>query len=267
MATMQLNILSLTLGMQTNFSVFLPSYVPSRENAGKSYGEIYPRGERFKALWLIGSEYGDDSEILRNTAVARYAQEHNLAVIMPTGNNKLYTDDPRGQKFMRHITEELWEICTGQLAISSKPEDNFIGGVSLGAYAALKAAMQYPERYSQVLMIDGAFAPDLGGTYIKAMNEKIAAEGFAIHVGLDDAGEEDLELYDVAKAHIAAGATMPKVTVCLMEGGELSGYAAEAAENLAALGFDVCKKVYAETNEWDYRDAAIKDGIAAVTAG
>ncbi len=266
MATMQINILSLTLGMQANFSVFLPSYVPSRKDGEKDYSEIYPRDVRFPALWLIGSEYGDDAELLRNTAIARYAQEKNMAVILPTTNNKLYTDDPKGQKFLRHITEELWTICTGQLAISDKREDNFIGGVSLGAYAALKAAIQCPEKYSKVIMIDGAFGPNIGGTYIKDLNEKIAAEGLSIHVGLDDAGPEDLELYEQAKEKIASGADMPKVYISIMEGGELSQYAMDAAENLKAVGFDVSKTVYIEQNEWDYRDAALKAGISAVAA-
>ncbi len=266
MATLQINFLSLTLGMQANFSVFLPSYVPSRANAAKDYSEIYPRGERFRALWLIGSEYGDDAELLNNTAVARYAQENNLAVIMPATNNKLYSEDPKGQKFLRHITEELWTICTGQMAISPKREDNFIGGVSLGAYAALKAALRNPDKYSKVLMIDGAFGPDLFGTYLKDLNAKIAAEGLAVHVGLDDAGPEDYELFDLAKGLIQGGGPKPKISVSVMENGELAGHAAEAADNLQALGFDTVKTVYAEQNEWEYRDAAIRDGIRGFLA-
>ena len=62
MATLQMNILSFTWGMQANFSVFLPSLVPTKDNAKETYEEIYPRDVRFKTLWLIGSEYGDDSE-------------------------------------------------------------------------------------------------------------------------------------------------------------------------------------------------------------
>ncbi|MBR2843221.1 MAG: hypothetical protein IKF06_08100, partial [Lachnospiraceae bacterium] len=112
MATLQMNFLSFTWGMQANFSVFLPSLVPTKDYAKESYEEIYPRDVRFKTLWLIGSEYGDDSEFLRNSGIARYAQEHNLAVVMPCTNNKLYSEDPKGQKFIRHITEELWTVAT-----------------------------------------------------------------------------------------------------------------------------------------------------------
>ena len=58
MATLQMNFLSMSLGMQTNVTVFLPGFSPSPASAGKPYAEIYPRGERFRTLWLLGTETG-----------------------------------------------------------------------------------------------------------------------------------------------------------------------------------------------------------------
>ena len=65
MATLQTNFLSMRLGMQTNVTVFLPSTMPGPSIAGKTNKELYPRGEKFKTLWLLGTEYGDDSELLK----------------------------------------------------------------------------------------------------------------------------------------------------------------------------------------------------------
>ena len=258
MATLQMNILSFTWGMQANFCVFLPSLVPTKDNAKETYEEIYPRDVRFKTLWLIGSEYGDDSEFLRNSGIARYAQEHNLAVVMPCTNNKLYSEDPKGQKFIRHITEELWTVATCSLAISDKREDNYIGGVSLGAYAALKAALLNPEKYSKVVLFEGAFEEDLKETYLKDFNEGLAEKGVSIHVGLDDALPDDAELFDKGKALAESGAPLPEISVSYRGSGELSAYAARAAQNLRELGFAVREKKYEVDDLWEFCDQALK---------
>lgn len=264
MATLQMNILSFTLGMQMNFSVFLPSLVPTKENAEKSYETLYPRDVKFKTLWLIGSEFGDDSEFLRNTGIARYAQEHNLAVVMPCTNNKLYSEDPKGQKFIRHITEELWTICTGTMAISDKREDNYIGGVSLGAYAALKAAFLSPEKFSKVFLFEGAFEENLEGTYLKDLNDSLAERGVSIHVGLDDALPDDAELYDKGKALAESGAELPEISVSYRKDAEFSPYAQRAAENLRQLGFSVWEDVYEIDDLWDFCDEALKAELMEV---
>ena len=62
MATLQMNFLSMKLGMQTNVSVFLPGFVPSPDAAGKSNAALYPVDERFRTLWLLGSTCGDDGQ-------------------------------------------------------------------------------------------------------------------------------------------------------------------------------------------------------------
>lgn len=258
MATLQMNILSLTLGMQMNFSVFLPSFVPARKNALKSYEELYPRGERFKTLWLLGTEYGDDAEILRNTGIARYAQEHNMAVVFPCGNNRLYSEDPKGQKYLRHITEELWTICTGTFALSQKREDNFISGVSLGAYAALKAALRNPDKYSKVILFGGVFQKDIKNTYFADLCGSIAADGLAPHFALDDAEEDDAELVCAAEAVKAAGKELPRVSVSWREGAEFAPYAERAAENMKNFGFTVREKKYETQELWDFCDRAIR---------
>ncbi len=261
MATLQMNILSTTLGMQTNFSVFLPSYVPAKENACVAdYNTLYPQGVKFKTLWLLGTEFGDDQELLTNTAIARYAQKHNLAVVMPCTNNKLYSEDPKGQKFLHHITEELWTISHGSLALSEKREDNFIGGVSIGAYAALKAALRNPGKYSKVLMFGGAFEENIAGTYFADLNKAIAETGSSIHVGLDDALPDDAEVVSLAKELIAFRNPQPEISISWRENDEFAPYAQRAAENLDKLGFNLRQNVYGPQYDdlWDFCDLALR---------
>jgi len=257
MATLQMNFLSMKLGMQTNVSVFLPSYIPSPESAAKSFSALYPAGERFPTLWLLGTETGDDGEWLRESAVLRLAQKHGLAVVFPCGYEKLYSDDPRGQKFTGYITEELYAVCTGTFPLSRRREDNIIGGASLGAYAALKCALRAPERFGSVLMLGGAYEKNITEGYFPALKAEMARNGLVPPLALDDAPADDAELI------AAPGAPKPDVWLGRAEGSPLADCAARAAANLRADGFRVmADKVYPGEEDWDFRDAALSDALA-----
>ena len=238
MATLQMNILSLRLGMQMNFSVYLPSYVPSKENAKKTYAEIYPRGETFKTLWLLPSEYGDDQELIGHTAILRYAEQKGFAVVFPCPLNRQYSNEYPGQKFLDFITDELWTVCHGTFALSEKREDNLIGGVSLGAYGALKGAMRNPEKYGGVLMIGGACEEDLKG---------------------------GAEILPAAKALRESGTEKPEISIFWAGNDPLAPFAQRAARNLSALGYPVRAKEFADCGDsWEFRDLALKEAIEAL---
>ena len=193
MATLQMNILSMKLGMQSNFTVILPSFRPGVD-AGKELSELYPRDVRFRTLWLLPSEYGDDIEELHYTSIQRYADETGIAVVMPAPLNRMYSNDPTNQKFIDYITEELWSLGHGTFALSYKKEDNYIGGFSLGAYGALKAALRNTDKYSKVFMIGGVFEENIKDGYFRDINARIAEQGLIPHLPLDDAlpGDEEL---------------------------------------------------------------------------
>lgn len=255
MATLQMNILSMKLGMQSNFTVILPSFRPGAD-AGKELSELYPRDVRFKTLWLLPSEYGDDIEELHYTSIQRYADATGIAVVMPAPLNRMYSNDPTNQKFIDYITEELWSLCHGTFALSYAREDNYIGGFSLGAYGAIKAAFRNPDKYSKVFMIGGVFEKGIKDGYFKDINARIAEQGLIPHLPLDDAlpGDEEIP--------VPEGNDLPKVAVYFASEDSLSDYARRAVENLRTAGLDVESKEYPGKDTWDFRDEALK---AAVT--
>lgn len=256
MASLQMNILSMKLGMQSNITVILPSYIPNVENGKKTYDEIYKRNISFKTLWLLPSEYGDDSEAMKYTSIQRYADEKNIAVVMPAPLNRMYSDDPTNQKFTEYITEELWSVCHGTFALSAKREDNFIGGISLGGYGAMKAALQRPDRYSKVFMIGGAFEEGIKEGYFKELNARIAGDGLIPHLPLDDAKEGDEEL------KVPDDSLLPEAAVFYAAKDSLSGFGKRAGNNLKKAGFTVTVKEYETEDNWDFRDCALKEAIS-----
>ena len=261
MATLQMNFLSMKLGMQTNVTVFLPGYVPSPENAGKTDAELYPVGERFRTLWLLGTACGDDGEWLRESGVLRLAEKHRIALVFPCVYEKLYSDDPKGQKFSEAIADELYAVCTGMFPLSRHREDNLIGGAQLGAYGALKCALARPEKFGGVVMLGGAYERGIREGYFSALNAELARCGMTPHCELDDAGEAGAELLP------KPGAPLPDVWLARAGGDPLADYARRAAENLRADGFRVlAERVYEGPDDWDFRDKAIADALAALCA-
>ena len=263
MATFQMNYLSTMLGMQTNFSVFFPSFEPGKDDAEKSIGELYPRGRKFPVLWLLHSDTGDDGEYLKYTNILRYAQKRGIAVVMPCGYNMMYSDDPTGQKFLKLVTRELRVLCRSYFPFSDRREDNFIGGVSLGAYGALKAALFEPEQYAKAVLIDGGFEENMTDGFLHALRALDEKQGLVPPSPLDDAPPEQMEPYAAAKKNAEEGVRLPKFLMAWGEESETAAYSRTGAEKLAALGYDVTQKAYAGMGRgWDLWDAALKDALS-----
>ena len=268
MATLQMNVLSMKLGMQTNVSVFLPSFTPCPEAAGKTDAELYPMGKKYPALWLLADETGDDSQWLRLSDAADLAQRYGFAVVMPCPYEKLYSEESPGQKFTSYITEELWAVCTGMFPISPNREDNIIGGAGLGAYGALKCALTAPDRFGKAVLIGGVYEDDIKGGYFAALKKAMEENGLVPPLGLDDAPEDDAELRCKAAALKEAGKPLPEVWISYAGLSRMAVFGKRAAANLRADGFDT--EFGGETDggdNWSFRNDALARAFRWFAAG
>ena len=68
-------------------SVYLPSDAVDFNNQYLSEGP-------YKALVLLHGVLGSDQDWVNQTRILRYAKEKNLALIMPSGENHFYVDQP-----------------------------------------------------------------------------------------------------------------------------------------------------------------------------
>lgn len=152
MAILHTNFLSQALGRQVTFTAIIPTY--SVEDAFKQRDDVYAP-KKFKTLWLLHGFSGDENDYLYYTNVALYAQKHQIAVIMPPACNQGYSDDPDGSKHFSFITKEMLEVARFLFPLSEKREDNFIGGLSMGALGAMKISLAYPHYFSKVLLMSG----------------------------------------------------------------------------------------------------------------
>ncbi|MBE6569594.1 MAG: esterase family protein [Ruminococcaceae bacterium] len=92
------------------------------------------------------------------TDIEKYVEGTGFAVIMPYASIDWYTDMRDGQKWRTFLGEELPAVChTLYPQLSTKREDTYIGGVSMGGYGTYALALTYPEKYHAAFGFSGAY--------------------------------------------------------------------------------------------------------------
>lgn len=111
----------------------------------------------YKTLYLLHGIFGDETDWISGTRIARWAMDHDLAVIMPAGDNHFYIDQPgEGYEYGRFISQELVELTRLLFPLSHQKEETFIGGLSMGGWGALINALRHPETFGGVIALSPA---------------------------------------------------------------------------------------------------------------
>ena len=143
MAFCEVHIYSESLGVQTTVNVI----IPQRETRGEIGVSNNAGKNKYKCLYLLHGLSDDHTIWQRRTSIERYAQEYGICVIMPFGGRSFYTDMKYGEKYYTYISEELPRLMQELFPVSDKREDNYIAGLSMGGYGALKIGMKNCERF------------------------------------------------------------------------------------------------------------------------
>ena len=132
MALIQFTYVSNVLLRSVPVQVILPADKLSPE------GEYLPL-KKYKTLYLLNGLWGSHVDWVSGTRIQRWAEERDLAVVMPAGENSFYVDRPGFHtEYGKWIGEELVEITRRMFPLSHKREDTFIGGLSMGGFGALR---------------------------------------------------------------------------------------------------------------------------------
>lgn len=114
----------------------------------------------YKTLILLHGMTDDHSVWHRRTSIERYADEKNIAVVMPTTRLGWYTNTHAGERWFDYISDELILAVRRMLpALSHRREDTFVAGLSMGGYGALKCALKRPDLFSKAAVMSAA--PDI----------------------------------------------------------------------------------------------------------
>lgn len=111
----------------------------------------------FKSLYLLHGFHGSGTDWLYNTQIRDLAAQHNIAVFLPSGENHFYVDDvEKNELFGQFIGDELVAFTRAMFPLSTKREDTFIGGLSMGGYGALRNGLKYNNQFGKVIALSSA---------------------------------------------------------------------------------------------------------------
>lgn len=264
------NFLSKTLMKQTNVTMILPSWTLFDEAKGKA--ESYLPGTKFQTLYLFHGGTGDDSDYINFSNIVRYADEHKVAVVMPCGYNSSYINAPDDAlpwpaRYWDYIFEELPKVCEAMFPISTKREDTFVAGLSMGSMAATKWAVYGGDRCCAAVVMSGGGMDttsimsvveqscDNGDTDFAVDTESMAAQGIRF-------ADPDSDLFRTAKRNAEEGKKLPKIFMTCGGNDFIRVFAQASRDLLTEYGYDVqYDEVPGYAHEWDFWDLSLRKAL------
>lgn len=168
MAVLDVHFYSDVLQVSTAMTVILPQrprteigLTPSSVgDAGRPAGSTGGDTPAPPLLYLLHGLGDDESTWLRRTSIDRYAANTGLAVVMPRGDRSFYQDEAHGSRYWTFLSEELPAVVQDFFRVSTRREDTFVAGLSMGGYGAMRWALAQPWRFAAAATLSGAL--DLG---------------------------------------------------------------------------------------------------------
>jgi S-formylglutathione hydrolase FrmB len=161
MALVHWHFYAASLGMQRTIDVALPqgsSGIGVAGNRGGGNSAGIPAGT--PVLYLLHGWSDDHTIWQRRTSIERYALDRGLAVIMPGTDLGFYSDMKYGYDFWQFFSVELPELVAEFFPrLSTRREDTFVAGLSMGGFGALKWGINCPERFAAVASLSGLTDP------------------------------------------------------------------------------------------------------------
>jgi putative tributyrin esterase len=252
MARFSCNFISYTLRRTVDITVIVPSVtIPESIMAFGMLGEKPPdkpvtcghtKADKYPGLYLLHG-YGNNHATWNDyTRIGLFAEEHNIAVVMFSAENKFYLNHGDDDNYYDFIQNELPDFAKGMFPISGRPEDTYIAGLSMGGFGSLIHAFSNPEKYAAV----GAFSA------VVSLNS----------IGVQESLKEHRKAYDPlwnAKKSKEMGRKLPKIYIASGEDDHIYGANVKFKDELIALGEDVTwDSIPGYGHEWRFWDIQIE---------
>ena len=258
MAFIQMSILSKSLMRTVPVNVILP--------ADKMVfpGMPEPPEKPFKTLYLLHGVFGSYIDWVNGTRIQRYAEEHDLAVVMPSGDNAFYVDQPGANNYYgEFVGKELVELTRKMFPLSRKREDTFIGGLSMGGYGAMRNGLKYWENFGCIVALSGALLVEDVAKRTNDdpffLNRRDYAE--ACFGDLSKILDSDRNPKYLVRQLKKEGRPIPRIYMACGDADSLLPVNQDMAAFLKEQGADVTFEVGPGAHEWDFWDTYIRKAI------
>lgn len=238
MALLQCQFYSTAMRMGTSVRVILPDTCDM---------------DQARVLYLLHGLSDDSSIWTRYTSIERYVRGQNIAVIMPEVQRSWYCDMKNGLRYFEYVSQELPQLVHKYFSLSLAREKNYIAGLSMGGFGAMKTALTYPERYAGVGSFSGAVDLEailkVHRSDVQRIQEAVAILGPELAIG----PENDL------KALLKKVSPTPKIYLSCGEEDFLYGVNQQMHRYLDSLDIPHGYDHRPGDHNWDFWDQSIRD--------
>lgn len=272
MAIVEVNFISKCLMRTVTFNAIIPAdkFGPAEEGAPQ---------KPFKTLYLLHGIFGNYTDWVNGTRIQSWAERNNLAVIMPSGENRFYLDDEKGgEQYGAFIGQELVSFTRKLFPLSDKREDTFIAGLSMGGYGAIRNGLKYAETFGCIAGLSAALIFD------RLQNSDNSAPVFtfrrdyyeAVFGDLDKVLGSDKDPQALVQMLKEQGRAVPKMYLCCGTEDELITPNRALRDFLVANGVDLTYEEGPGVHDWIFWDTYIKkvldwlpleNGVAGINSG
>lgn len=233
--------------MTASMQVILPQSTSNRaETEDKGSHKLHP------TLYLLHGLNGDHTVWQRKTSIERYVEPLGLAVVMPAVNRSFYCDMYKGCKYWTFISEEIPSVAREFFHLSPNREDNYVAGLSMGGYGAMKLALRHPDRFSAVASLSGAL--DINRIFEAGDPEDLK---FIFDPDKGPTGTED-DLFYLVERLTAKTDPKPRIFQCCGTEDHLYADNLRFKKHCEDSGLDLTYEEEPGTHDWDYWDRKIQ---------
>ena len=245
MARLSVDLFSDALEVATTVTVVWPQV--TEHQVGVAAGRTAEHGPPL--LYLLHGRTDDHSAWTRNTTVERHAVAAGVAVVMPSVGRSFYTDEVHGDRYWTYLSGELPRFVESTFRVSTRREDTFVAGLSMGGYGAMKWALREPGRFAAAATMSGALDvaallrdPDRGAELVdRVFGPSIAPENDLFTL------LRDADVTTLPRLHVSCGTEDPLVE-------HNRRFVALAEE----VGADLTTDFRPGEHEWGFWDAEVR---------
>ncbi|AIQ14791.1 alpha/beta hydrolase [Paenibacillus durus] len=254
MALIECRHYSETLGLSTSMTVILPQKTKTQIGMRST-----ARSGLHPTLYLLHGLSDDHSTWLRRTSIERYVANLGIAVVMPQVHRRFYTDMAYGGRYWTFISEELPALARSFFPLSAEREDNFVAGLSMGGYGAIKLGLRKPEAFAAAASLSGAL--DVAHLHINHGNA-MSKQEFEMIFGTEDISGTDEDLLALIRKIDASSGPKSMLYQCCGTEDFLYEDNLRFRDAARATSLSLTYEESPGTHEWGYWDTKIQDVLA-----
>ena len=223
-----------------------------------------PKKAPFKTLFLLHGISGNHADWISETRIRSWAENHGIAVVMPSGYNAFYLDQPEVHNYYgRFVGQELVEVARRMFPLSTRREDTFIGGISMGAYGALRNGLKYCETFGSIVSLSSAMIINNFDQIISSDGLFFLSRDFLEHTfgDLSHVRDSDKDPARLAADLVYCDRPRPRIFMTCGNQDPLAEANRMLAGRMRDTGLDVTYHEMHGGHDWDFWNTALPEAL------